>query len=72
MTGKPVNLEILKEVNKTLTQDKIVIGSGITPENFSEYKNLAGHFIVGSSLKKDGKINNPIDKNKVNLLVKEL
>ncbi|MHA1991523.1 MAG: BtpA/SgcQ family protein [Candidatus Hodarchaeales archaeon] len=72
MTGKKVDMAVLEEVNQIISVDKIVIGSGITPENFSDYKSLASNFIVGSSLKKDNIISNPIDKDKVNQLLKEL
>jgi membrane complex biogenesis BtpA family protein len=72
MTGKKVDMSVLKEVNEIISVDKIAIGSGITPENISEYKDSASNFIVGSSLKKDNIISNPIDKNKVSQLLKEL
>jgi membrane complex biogenesis BtpA family protein len=72
MTGKKVDMSVLREVNEIISVDKIVIGSGITPENISKYKDLANNFIVGSSLKKDDNIINPIDKSKVSQLLKEL
>jgi membrane complex biogenesis BtpA family protein len=72
MTGKKVDINVLKEANKTVSPDKIVIGSGITSENILEFRGLTKNVIVGSSLKKDNLISNPIDINKVNQLVNEL
>ncbi|MFW9928109.1 MAG: BtpA/SgcQ family protein [Candidatus Thorarchaeota archaeon] len=72
MTGKPTDLVVLQKLEKTIPREKIVVGSGITPENFRQYQNLAGYFIVGSCLKKDNKIENPILLEKVEKLMENL
>ena len=72
MTGKKVDTNVLENVSLLISREKIVIGSGITPDNISEFKDLAKNLIVGSSLKKDNIISNPIDKDKVKKLVHEL
>jgi uncharacterized protein len=43
----------------------VIIGSGITAANLEKYWPLADAFIVGSSLKKEGKWFNPPDQQRV-------
>lgn len=50
----------------------VVIGSGITVDNVHQYFPQADACIVGSSLKKDGKWNQPVDKERVTQLVEEV
>ncbi len=49
----------------------LIIGSGITVDNMERYFGLADAFIVGSSLKKDGAWNQPMDKARLEALVAE-
>jgi len=46
----------------------LVLGSGLTVQNAPEFAALADACIVGSSLKKDGKWNNPIDLDRAKAL----
>ena len=46
-----------------------IVGSGITTENIVNYP-LADAFIVGSSIKKDGVWNSPIDLDRARELVR--
>ena len=43
----------------------LLVGSGITAENLAEYHPLAEAFIVGSSLKEEGRWNAPPDRRRV-------
>ena len=73
-TGEAVDWTILESLisKKIITPEQIVIGSGITADNIAQYKPFVRNFIVGSSLKANGKLDNPIDPNKVKLLVQAL
>jgi membrane complex biogenesis BtpA family protein len=53
-TAKPASVDELKLV-RAVSKLPILIGSGITAENIETYYQLAEGFIVGSSLKIDGK-----------------
>ena len=44
---------------------RILVGSGVTAQNVHEYLPLADGFIVGSSLKADGRVGNPVDQRRV-------
>jgi len=47
---------------------KILSGSGVTLANLRDFLPLADGFIVGTSLKRDGKISNPVDPKRVRAL----
>jgi predicted TIM-barrel enzyme len=47
-----------------------LLGSGVTVQNAPDYLEAADGFIVGSSLKKDGKLANPVDPRRVAALVR--
>lgn len=66
-TGEKASLEELKAV-KQAVEIPVIIGSGIDAGNIHEYWDLADAFIVGSSLKIDGKWENPVDINRVRAL----
>jgi membrane complex biogenesis BtpA family protein len=63
-TGKSTDVDELKRVKKKCSIP-VLIGSGLTAENLSEYIGLADGFIVGSYFKKDGKWNNEIDEERI-------
>lgn len=71
-TGRETPLDALEKVRQQLPQAKIFIGSGVNTENVHAYKKNANGFIVGSSLKRGGKINEPVDPKRVELLRKKL
>ena len=68
-TGKAVDSKELA----TLTQISvpIILGSGLTAQNISQYWNLAQGFIVGSYFKKDGFWQNEIDKQRLQKFMKQ-
>ena len=47
----------------------MLVGSGVNPNNIREFSQFAQGFIVGSYLKKDGKLKNPVDSARVRALV---
>ena len=62
-TGEPADVEDL-DAARDATDLPILIGSGITPENVSEYTQADG-YIVGTYLKQDGIWSNPVDPERV-------
>lgn len=66
-TGEAPDREYLEEAKKEV-KIPVLIGSGVTAENVGQYKDLANALIVGSSLKKDGNWQNPVDINRVQKL----
>jgi membrane complex biogenesis BtpA family protein len=67
-TGAAASSQELREVKQSV-QIPVWIGSGITPDNISQYKQAEG-WIVGSSIKKGGIWNNPLDPARLNQMVK--
>ncbi len=67
-TGLTANKEELKAVHLS-TYLPIIIGSGITADNFPEYLNFADAFIVGSYFKEEGFWHHPIDPERVHRLM---
>lgn len=63
-TGEKPSKQELMAVREAVTIP-VLIGSGIHASNFSEYRELADAFIVGSSLKFEGKWENNVDSKRV-------
>ena len=70
-TGEATNVSDLEIVRRACTSAKILLGSGVTAENVHNYSQADG-FIVGSSLKTEGKLANPVDPQRVAKLVKAI
>jgi membrane complex biogenesis BtpA family protein len=68
-TGQPAQPDEVNSVGRTVSVPTLV-GSGITAENIRLYPD-ADAFIVGSSIKADGKWPNPIDRDRSRALVEE-
>lgn len=71
-TGNPVNLEELQRVRKSCPKSFIALGSGVTLQNIASYLPYANGFIVGTSLKRQGQLFEPVDIKRVRALVKKL
>ena len=71
-TGQPTELADLERVRRTCPTTKILLGSGVTLENVGTYLPAADGFIVGSSLKRGGKLPNPVDARRVAALAKAI
>ncbi len=61
--------QVLEAVNRGDHGLPVLIGSGIDPENVSDFKH-ANAFIVGSYFKEAGRWQNPIDERRVEKLLK--
>lgn len=66
-TGSPTDAEDLKTVRKA-TDLPVLVGSGVTPENFQSVAHYADGFIIGSYFKKDGYWKNGVDAGRVKAL----
>ena len=69
-TGVAPSLADLEAVRSACPAAKILIGSGVTIENASEFLVLANGVIVGSSLKEGGCIKNAVDPVRVEALTR--
>lgn len=69
-TGKAVDIDDLERVRHACPDAKILLGSGVTVENVHQFLPKADGFIVGSSLKQNGKLGNPVDVRRVAALVR--
>jgi membrane complex biogenesis BtpA family protein len=68
-SGKPVDVEFLRRVREAAVARPVLIGSGLNATNATEMLALADGAIVGSSIKEDGLIHNPIDRRRAEELV---
>jgi uncharacterized protein len=71
-TGKPPSLEDLKLATAAAKDTPVLIGSGADWENISKLITAADGAIVSSSLKRQGKIEQSIDPNRVSQFVEAM
>jgi membrane complex biogenesis BtpA family protein len=69
-TGKAADLDDVRCVRAACPRAKILLGSGVNLENVKDFLRVADGAIVGSSLKRDGLLSNPVDAKRVEALVK--
>ncbi len=76
VSGKGVSLRPdlmdIQKVRRACPSVKILLGSGVTPANAGDYIPVADGFIVGSSLKIDGQVANPVDPKRVAALAEAI
>ncbi len=68
-TGAPVDRDLLARVRSAAGDRLVVVGSGLTPDNAGDLAPLADGAIVGTWLKRDGVVRNPVDPDRVRALV---
>ncbi|UQA58697.1 BtpA/SgcQ family protein [Polyangium aurulentum] len=69
MTGDAPDLEKVREAKKLAGDCPVLLGSGTTEDNIGAFLQVADGAIVGSSIKQDGRIENPVDVEKVRRFV---
>jgi len=69
-TGVAADITDVQRVRRACPNVKILLGSGITLSNVREFLRHADGVIVGTSVKKGGKLFNPVDPRRVAALVK--
>ncbi len=68
-TGHAAALADLREVKQAAPGRPAFVGSGITAQNIADVARVADGLIVGSWLKVDGRVSNPVDPARVRALV---
>lgn len=68
-TGMAADISDVERVRRCCPSAKILLGSGVTRSNIRDFLLLANGFIIGTSLKREGKISNPVDPKRVRALV---
>ena len=68
-TGEATPLEDVKRVRSAVRDVPLLVGSGVTPDTVAELLSVADGAIVGTFLKRDGRLGNPVDPDRVRRLV---
>jgi membrane complex biogenesis BtpA family protein len=71
-TGVAAELADAQRVRAACPAARILLGSGVTAGNVAEFLEVADGFIVGSSLKRGGKLSNPVDHKRVAALARRI
>ena len=71
-TGQAADMNDVERVRLACPKAKLLLGSGVTATNVKDYLRFADGVIVGSSLKRNGKLANPVDAKRVAGLVKAM
>ena len=71
-TGQAADMADVERVRRACPNSKLLLGSGVNAANVKNYLRFADGVIVGSSLKKDGKLANAVDPKRVAALVKAM
>jgi uncharacterized protein len=68
-TGEPTALADLKRVRGAVRDVPLFVGSGVTPETAAELLSVADGLIVGTYVKREGDVDQPVDRDRVRRLV---
>jgi len=68
-TGQATPLGEVKRVRSAVPDVPLLIGSGVTTETAAELLSVADGLIVGTSVKRDGDVRQPVDRARVEKLV---
>jgi membrane complex biogenesis BtpA family protein len=68
-TGKPASINEIRQVKESVSIP-VLVGSGVNLENIGEMLSVADGVIIGSYLKVNGRLENPIDPIRVQNLMK--
>ena len=71
-TGQAADLAEVERVHRACPKTKLLVGSGVNVKNVKDYLRFADGVIVGSSLKRGGKLASPVDPKRVAALVKAM
>jgi membrane complex biogenesis BtpA family protein len=71
-TGKPADLAELREAKSAAGSTPVLVGSGVTAESISHFLPHADGFIVGTGLKRHGRVDCPVDAQRVRALAASL
>jgi uncharacterized protein len=68
-TGAATSIADVKRVRGAVSDVPILIGSGATPDTAAELLSIADGLIIGTSVKRDGDVAQPVDPERVRRLV---
>jgi membrane complex biogenesis BtpA family protein len=71
-TGQAADLGDVERVRAACPKTKLLLGSGVNAKSVKNYLRFADGVIVGSSLKRVGKLTNPVDLKRVAALAKAM
>jgi membrane complex biogenesis BtpA family protein len=71
-TGEPPRIQDLSAVKKAVPDTLLFAGSGVTKDNINAILKYADGCIIGKTFKKEGRIENPVDKERVKSLMKKI
>jgi len=71
-TGQAADMADVERVRRACPKTKLLLGSGVNAVNAKKYLRFADGVIVGSSLKRDGKLANRVDPRRVAALVRAM
>ena len=71
-TGQAADMADVERVRRACPKAKLLLGSGVTVENAQDYLRRADGIIVGTSLKQNGKLANPVDPKRVAALARAM
>jgi hypothetical protein len=69
-TGRAADPAHVQSVRAACPSARLLLGSGVTSENAGQFLPFADGFIVASSLKKGGKLENPVDVKRVKAMAR--
>lgn len=67
-TGEPASLAHIEEIRRAVPEAPLLIGSGVTAETVVRLLDIVDGIIVGTSLKRDGVVTNPVDPEAARIL----
>lgn len=68
-TGAPTAPADVTRVREAVPGVPVLVGSGVTPESVRQWLEVVDGVIVGTALKRDGDVRNPVDPERVRRLV---
>jgi hypothetical protein len=68
-TGEATAIADVKRVRSAVPTTPLLVGSGVTADTVAELLSVADAVIVGTSVKRDGAVRNPVDPDRVRRLV---
>ncbi len=67
-TGLPTDLDHARRVAELAADSSVFVGSGVDPESAAALRDVIAGFIVGSWLKREGRVDAPVDVGRVRRL----
>lgn len=68
-TGRSADLSTVQDVRAAAGDTPVLVGSGVSPETIADFLSFADGFIVGTWIKRDGVVTNPVDPARVGQLM---